>query len=161
MKDDLTINKAKNAAAAMLGRKMLTCKELFDRMCRKGFEKEIAEMVVSEFIEAGFLNDIEYARMYTADAMAMGAKGTFRIRRELLQKGISASVINSVIEQSEIDTADILKQYIEQRDLCGRVKSRRDLENLKARLARRGYSASEIAHALSEYEFDFEDDNRW
>lgn len=150
--------KARSSAAAMLGRKMLTCREVFDRLRRKGFENEIAEQVVSEFIEAGYLDDARYAEMYVADAASLGAKGIFRIKRELMQKGISASVIAAAIDEAQPDTASALKEYIEQRGLCARVHTRRELENLKARLVRRGYSLREINETLCDYEFSFDDD---
>lgn len=161
MSDERMLHKARNSAAAMLGRKMLTCHELFDKLCKKSFDRETAEQVVSEFVEAGYLNDFRYAEMYIADSAALGAKGMFRIRRELIQKGISASVINAAADEANPDTESVLRDYIEQRNLCSRIHSRRELENLKARLARRGYSLSEINSVLAEYEFSFDDDDRW
>lgn len=161
MPEERILLKARGSAAAMLGRKMLTCHELFDRLCKKGFDKETAEKVVSEFVEAGYLNDLRYAEMYIADSASLGAKGMFRIRRELMQKGISASVIEAAADEAEPDTESALRDYIEQRSLCSRVHSRRELENLKARLVRRGYSLYEINGVLSDYEFCFDDDSRW
>ncbi len=145
--------RAQNAAMGMLGRKMLTCRELYDRLLKKGYEKEIAETVVEQFLSVGYLDDRRYAELYLADSVNLGAKGIFRIKRELLQKGISGSVIDEVLNDAELDTEAALMQYIAERHLLQNVHSRKDLEKLKARLVRRGYSLTEIRECLEKAEF--------
>ena len=151
------LHKARNVAAVLIGGKMYTCREMYERLCRKGFEKELAEQVVSEFIDAGYLDDRKFAELYISDAVTLGAKGMYRIRKELMLKGISASVIDAAAETVEADTESNLKEFINQRNLCGQLHSRKDLEKLKARLVRRGYSIYEINECLSDFKFDFED----
>ncbi len=148
--------RAQKTALAMLGRKMLTCRELCDRLLRKGYDKEIAEKVVEQFLSVGYLDDRHYAELYLADSVNLGAKGFYRIRQELLRKGVSGSVIDEVMEFAEVNTEDSLMQYIEERQLLRAVHSRKDLEKLTARLVRRGYSLSEIRHCLEKMEFTIE-----
>ena len=145
--------KARNAAAGFLLYKMYTCREIYDRLRRKGFEKELAEQVVAEFVKAGYLDDRRYAQMYVEDEAKLAAKGKFRIRQELLRKGVASSIIDEVMDDAEFDTEACLREYISQRNLCDNIHSRKDLERLKARLARRGYSLSEINRCLAEYTF--------
>ncbi len=152
------LEKATNAAATMLGRRMLTCRELCDKLCRKGYDKEIAEQVVERFLEAGYLDDGQYAKMYLTDSVNLSAKGIYRIRQELLQKGIAPALIQDAIEDTEVDVEDALQKYLDERRLCENIHSRKDLEKLKARLARRGYSPGEIRRCLSGYTFHFEDE---
>lgn len=149
--------KARNAAAGLLTNKMYTCKELYDRLMRKKYEPEICEQVVAEFVAAGYLDDRRYAEMYLADESALNAKGIWRIRQELFRKGIAASILDAVFDSCETDTESYLKEYVEQRHLADAVHSRKDLERLKARLARRGYSAGEINRCLSAYHFRFDE----
>ncbi len=146
--------RAQNAAVAMLGRRMLTCRELHDRLLRKGYDKEIAEKVIEQFLSVGYLDDHRYAELYLTDSVNLGAKGMYRIRQELLRKGVSGSVIDTVMEKVEIDTKGALMQYIEERQLLKAVHSRKDLEKLTARLVRRGYSLSEIRDCLEQAEFE-------
>lgn len=153
-----TENKARNVAASLLSSRMYTCQELVRRLCRKGYERDLAERVVSEFIELGLLDDTQYAKLYVEDAVKLGAKGWYRIRQELMQKGVARSIIDEAIEACEADTGSALRDYVAQRNLQEQIHSRRDLENLKARLARRGYSLSEIRECLAEYQFQFEED---
>ena len=151
------VQKARNSAAAILTIKMHTCRELCDKLIKKGFDKELAEQVTGEFISAGFLNDAEYASMYISDQATLGAKGTYRIKQELIKKGVSLSIIEDALACADIDTQSTLREYITLRGLCDNIHTRRDLEKLKARLARRGFSLSEINSCLAEYTFHFED----
>ncbi len=149
--------KARNSAAAILAVKMYTCRELCDKLIKKGFDKDLAEQVTGEFISAGFLNDAEYASMYISDQVNLGAKGTYRIKQELIKKGVSLSIIEDALACSDIDTLSALREYISLRGLCDNIHTRRDLEKLKTRLARRGFSLSEINSCLAEYTFYFDD----
>lgn len=151
------VQKARNSAAAILAIKMHTCRELCDKLIKKGFDKELAEQVTGEFISAGFLNDAEYAAMYISDQVNLGAKGTYRIKQELIKKGVSLSIIEDALACAEVDTQSVLHEYVSLRGLCDNIHTRRDLEKLKARLARRGFSLSEINSCLAEYTFHFED----
>ena len=49
--------KALKVAGAYVGARMLTCKELYDRLIRKKFDKNIAEKVVTEYVAAGILDN--------------------------------------------------------------------------------------------------------
>lgn len=148
--------KAKNAAAGLLAGRMYTCRELAERLRRKGFAEENVQQTVEEFMSAGYLNDRSYAELYIEDAIKLGAKGMFRIRRELLQKGISPSIIEDAVAETEADSASALEEYVRQRNLCDGIQNRKDLEKLKARLVRRGYSMDEIQQCLSAYDFPFD-----
>lgn len=148
--------KAKRIAAGYIGARMYTCHEIEDRLIRKGIDKETAEDVVSAFAENGILDDREYARMYVSDAIRLGCKGMYRIKKELYQKGIASSIVDSVCAENEDDTYSALKEYVESRNLCEGITTRKELEKLKARLARRGYSLSEINKCISEFDIHFE-----
>ena len=153
--------RAQNAAAAMLSRKMLTCRELHDRLCRKGYDKEIAEKVVEQFLLAGYLDDRRYVELYVEDSVNLSAKGIYRIRQELLRKGVSISVIDDVLKDTEVDTKRALMQYIEERQLLKMVHSRKELEKLTARLVRRGYSLSEIRDCFEQAEFTITEEEEY
>ena len=150
--------KAKKLAAGYVAARMYTCSEVAERLIRKKTDREIAEKVVSDFAAAGILDDKEYAKAYVSEAIRLGGKGVYRIRQELYKKGVSGSIIDEALKDCEEDTLDALKEYVRLHGFCERVTSRNDLEKLKARLARRGYSLSEIKKCLSEYEFDFSEE---
>ena len=152
-----TYEKAKKAAASIIGYRMYTCHEVEDKLKRKGIDAETAERVVSEFAAAGILDDVAYAEAYVQAAVSIGGKGAYRIKQELYKKGVASSIIDAACSDIGEQTCDALREYAENRRLCENVTTRYELEKLKARLARRGFSPSEIRKVLSEYEFNFED----
>jgi len=140
----MDIEAAKKVAAKLISYKMYTCSEVFKRLVQKGCDSETAEMVVAEFCRAGILNDEEYAKMYIHDASAVSLKGMFRIRQELLAKGIAASVVERAIADSEVDTEAQLESYVELRFGDRIFSDYKDIEKAKAHLARRGFSIPDI-----------------
>lgn len=136
--------KAKRYAASVLSSRMYTCKEVVDRLVRKGFDTELAEEVVGEFCAAGVLDDAEYARCYVHDAINIGMKGEYRIKQELLRKGVAGSVIDKALAEFEDDTEKQLEEYVQLRFGNTVFTDRRDIEKAKAHLARRGYSYTDI-----------------
>lgn len=151
--------RARRIAANLTAARMYTCKEIYDRLIRKKISADTAEEVVGEFAAAGVLDDSVYAKFYIEDALRLQAKGMFRIRRELMQKGISGSIIDAAAAETadEIDTKEALRTYLSPRLMPSDIRSRRDLEKLKAKLLRRGYSVQDISACLDDYDFKFED----
>ncbi len=154
-----TYEKAKKIAAGLIAGRMYTCREVEDRLRRRKIEQDVAEQIVSEFAAAGILDDHAYAEVYMTQSVRLAGKGMYRIRQELYSKGIAKGIIDSVCNDSEEDTYAAICEYVESRRLYEGIKTRRDLEKLKARLARRGFSPSEVRECLSNYDFKFEDEN--
>ncbi len=140
----MDIEVAKRMAAKLISYKMYTCNEVFKRLVQKGCDGETAELVVAEFCKAGILNDEEYAKMYIHDATLISLKGMFRIKQELLAKGIAASVVERAIAECEIDTESQLESYVELRFGDKSFSDYKDIEKAKAHLARRGFSIPDI-----------------
>lgn len=152
-------DKAKRIAANLIGFRMYTCREIEERLLRKKIDRETAERVVCEFAAAGALDDRAYAEAYVEESVKLGGKGMYRIKQELYKKGVAKSIVESVCADTDEDsTYSALCEYVESRRLCDGVTSRKELEKLKARLARRGYSYSEIRKCLDEYDFTFDDE---
>lgn len=142
--------RAKKYAAQVLGARMQTCKEMEDKLRRKGCSEETVNLVMEEFCRAGFLNDRNYADLYILDAVNIGYKGFYRIRQELAQKGVARSIIDRALEETEADVYEKLCEYVRQRYEGAEIPSRRELEKIKVQLARRGYSPQEIRNSLDD-----------
>ncbi len=153
------IEKAKKIAAGIIGYRMYTCREVYDKLLKKGIDKETAEAVVGEFQRAGALDDRAYALAYATDSVNLAGKGIYRIKQELYKKGVARSVIDEACDSLTENTLAALCEYVESRNLCDGIKTRYDLEKLKARLARRGYSPAEIKECLSRYTFEFKEED--
>ena len=145
-------DRAKRAAASLVSSRMYTCREVEERLRRKKISRDVAEQVVSDFVAAGILNDAEYARAYTQDAVRLGFKGVYRIQQELYAKGVARSFVGRACEEFKGETYDALCQYVDDRNLCEGIETYKDYEKLKAKLIRRGYSSSEIRKCLDRYD---------
>ncbi len=146
----MDIASAKKIAAKMISFKMYSCKEVYRKLILKGCDEETAETVVEEFVSAGILNDMEYAKAYIHDAMLIGLKGMFRIRQELMAKGVAPSVIDKAAAETEIDADEQLRSYAELRFADKVFEDYKELEKAKAHLMRRGYGISEINRCFRE-----------
>lgn len=150
--------KAKKIALNMLSSRMYTCKEMSDRLMRRGFNAETIEEVIGEISAVGLLDDREYAKLYLHDGISLNSKGIFRIKQELMKKGIARSIIDEAVDECEVSTKENLFKYAEERINLRPITTRHDLERFKAQLARRGYSPSEIYECLNQFSFEFVDE---
>ncbi len=140
----MEFEKAKKIAAKLISFKMYTMNEVYKKLIQKGISGEVAEQTVAEFCKAGILNDEEYAKAYIHDGLLVNMKGAFRIKQELIQKGIASSIIEKAFRNTEIDEASMLEEYVRLR-FDGKVFSdRKEIEKAKAHLARRGFGLYEI-----------------
>lgn len=136
--------KAKSAAAKLISQKMYTCAEIHQRLVRKGFSPETAECVVGEFAKAGILNDEEYAKLYIHDAVCVNMKGMYRIKQELLMKGIAASIIEKAEQETEVDGNAQLESYVEMKFGDRIFSDWKEIEKAKAHLIRRGFGIYDV-----------------
>ncbi len=146
----MDIASAKKIAAKIISYKMYSCREVYRKLIAKGCDEETAENTVAEFVNAGILNDLEYAKAYIHDAMLIGLKGMFRIRQELILKGVAASIIEKAAETMEIDADEQLRSYVELRFVDKVFEDYKDIEKAKAHLVRRGYGISDINRCFKE-----------
>ena len=153
-----SLEQAQKQAMYMLASRMYTCREIYDKLLRKGHSTAVAEEAVTALAAVGYLDDAKYAALYLHDAVELGAKGVYRIRQELLRKGISRSVIDQAVAEMEVSPRARLQEYVEERLRIHPVTSRREYERLRAQLARRGYSPDKIRDCLAQFSFVFEEE---
>lgn len=150
--------RGKRLAIRFLTAKMYTAREIFDKLKRKGYSEEISERIISELMQESLLDDEKYAEYYILDSVNIGSKGMYRIRQELMRKGVARTIIDRAINEAEVDTTDVLREFVSQKLSVTEITTRKEFEKFRAMLARRGYSLGEIKDVLSEFEFDFSDD---
>lgn len=91
-----------------LGNQMETEHALRKKLANKKYDESIIELVISEFVDAGYLNDESYVNMYmdSSRAETLGRNG---IRHKLRDKGIDEELINvaldNIKQEQEEETA--------------------------------------------------------
>ncbi len=151
--------RGKKLAASYLSSRMHTCKETVDFLIRKGIDEETAEDVVGEFCAAGILDDADYARCYVHDAVNINAKGEYRIKQELLRKGVAGSVIDKALAEFREEAGDRLEEYVRRRYGDTVFTDRREIEKAKAHLARRGYGFDDIRRCFDKLDIRVQKEN--
>lgn len=156
LKEAARRSETKLRAAHISSSRMLSKKELTDRLRRKGAEPEEAAAAAERMEELGAVNDAVYAGVVVRHYAAMGY-GRGRVEQELYRRGIPRDLWEAAL--SELPEASGAIQRFLQSKLKGRVPDRAEVKKLSDALLRRGYSWSEIRPELNRLgETDIESD---
>lgn len=154
--DNADFDKAMKVAAGCLMRRMHTCRELSDKLKKRKFSSGVIDEVIDTLVQNGVMNDRIFADVYIADAALVNFKGEFRIRQELMQKGVARSVIDAAFDECEADFEGALHDYLTAKLRGAEIGDYSVREKLKQHLARRGYSLGEIKRGIMRYETERE-----
>ena len=102
----------------------------------------------------GLINDAEFAKMFTRSRMITRPEGSFLLRRELQQKGISERDIESAleiafVEKSEIDLA--FELAVKQKRKLSYLEQAKIKNRVTGFLQRRGFGWETIQQILDQW----------
>ena len=149
---------ALSAAMDMLSVRSVSTSELSSKLQKKGYTKEESEAAAKEMAERGYVDDSAYAARQAA-LSAKSGKSERLIQRELLQKGLSKTDIDSALENlreesGESEQERALAQALKILPLPEEGEEKPDEKKL-ARLGRRlsalGYGPGIIYSILDKY----------
>lgn len=142
------LHAARQYAFLLLSYKARTTSELRQRLTRKGFSPDIVSCTLQRLAELKMIDDAGFARRFVEDRIAIGHKGKWRVRGELLKRGIDRQQIDAAIAEAPDEVAaarEVAAKYLgRNRRLEPDVLSRR----LYALLARRGFSPDTIRQVI-------------
>jgi len=135
-------------AFLLLSYKARTTSELKQRLARKGFAPDIVSRTLLRLAELKMIDDAGFARRFAEDRIAIGHKGKWRIRGELIKRGVAKEHIEDALASAPDETEaarEVAQKYLSRnRRLEPDVLKRR----LYALLARRGFSIDTIRRVL-------------
>jgi regulatory protein len=135
-------------AFLLLSYKARTVSELKQRLTRKGFSPDIISHALQRLAELKMIDDAGFARRFAEDRITIGHKGKWRVRGELLKRGVAREHIEDALATAPDETAaarEVAQKYLSRnRRLEPDVLKRR----LYAFLARRGFSPDTIRHVI-------------
>lgn len=110
---------------------------------RKGVSKELTERVFDRLHSKGYLNDENFARFWIENRNVRKGASLRKIVAELKAKGVDATIIDSLMSQTDRSDTDELRKVIER-------KRRRydDDQKFMAYLARQGFRYDDIKEAF-------------
>ena len=141
-------------AAEMAGRRMLSRKELSDRLVKKGTDPQEAQETARWLADLGAVDDAAYAGVIVRHYAAMGY-GPGRVRQELQHRGVPRELWDDALDALP-DSAGQIDAFLE-RKLRGRVPDQREKKRLCDALLRRGFSWPEVKAGLNRLGSEIED----
>lgn len=140
--------RVRSRGANMASSRMLSKKELTDRLQRRGATEEEAADTADWLEELGAVNDESYAAAIVRHYGRMGY-GKLRIRQELQYRGIDRNLWDEALEQLP-DSGEIIESLLHSR-LKGRTPDADEGRKLSAMLQRRGFTWQEIRPVLGRF----------
>jgi len=108
----------KEKALSLLSKRAYTERGLYDKLCKLSEDEEAVWDAILRMRELGLLDDLDYARRYSADCMNLKGYSLSRTKQALRQKGIHPDVIDEALVEHEDDDPEpviakaILKRYM-------------------------------------------------
>ena len=140
------LHQARQYAFLLLSYRARTTTELRQRLARKGFSPDVVSRTLQRLAELKMVDDAGYARQFVQDRVSIGHKGKWRVRGELIKRGVAREHIEEALAAAPDETAaarEVAEKYLSRnKRLEPAVLKRR----LYAFLARRGFSPDTIRH---------------
>jgi len=91
--------------------------EIRRKLQRKNIPPDLIEKTVGGLFAAGYLDDARFARNYAESSIRNGRGYGFRIRMELLRRGIAEAIIADTLGglESEYQESSVIRELLEKR----------------------------------------------
>jgi regulatory protein len=138
--------KAYGLALRYLGLRPRSVREMRDYLRRKDVAPGDIESAVARLLQAGLLDDLEFARSWVRSRQALRPRSSRMLQQELAAKGVSrddaAEAIGELDEDSQLDT------LVEVMQRKRRLPQYATAEKLLGYFARQGYPYDQLKKAL-------------
>ena len=149
---ELLLPRAVKRLLFLLGRKDYTEAQLAEKLKEGGYPTEVAERALEALKNYSYVDDMDYARRYLA--CYQGRKSRGRMRRQLLQRGISRELVDRAFteweeaEGSFVSEQDMIRELLQKRRYDPSSADDKEKQKQYAFLARRGFRSSDITAVL-------------
>jgi regulatory protein len=149
---DEELHKAYADALGFIGRRPRSRQEVLQKLQHKGYAQSIMDQVVGKLLERDYINDQQFAKIWTEHRIHAHKKGRKWIQQELIAKGLSKQHITEAL--SEIDSEEefqnayhlAAKKWNQLRDLPKLAKN----QKTAAFLIRRGFPNDIVRRILGQ-----------
>lgn len=146
-------SQTRQRAAELAAGRMLSRKELSDRLVKKGADPREAQETAQWLADLGAVDDAAYAGVIARHYAAMGY-GPGRVRQELQRRGVPRDLWEDALAQLP-DPEEAIDKFLTAK-LRGKTPDRATLQRLSAALQRRGFQWQDIRPALARLDRDME-----
>lgn len=140
--------KARESALRILALRDHSKAQLRRKLIQKGFSPQVADTTIASLSEKGYLNDRRFAERWASAALESGRCYGPRLRSELRQRGVDASIASEVIVEltSGDDEQQTVQLLVKRRfpEFNPLTADDRDKRRILGFLQRRGFSTAAI-----------------
>lgn len=138
--------KARQLLIKKLGMKSYSTRDIRRWMKEKGVDSDIAERLIAEFQQGGYLDDAAYLQTFVRSQRAR-RYGPRAIALKLMQKGFSEKEIAQALD-GEVDDSSAVRQLLDTRYRSRNLSDPRERQKVIASLMRRGFSLDVILNTI-------------
>ena len=155
--------KAIELALWYLSKRPRTQKELEERLARKEYSSEDISYAIGRLKELDFIDDAKFAESYIRNSKLGKPKGKYRIRLELIKKGVDKELIDQKLEEgfSENEQEELISQaaksYMKKLEHqsrpkagCTNLPKEKVYRRLMGYLLRRGFDYDKVSREVKE-----------
>lgn len=148
-------NKVKNYLFYLLGRREYSRKELTDKATYKyrDINVESLNLILDEFVNSGWQSDTRFAGSFLRSKIQQN-KGLRLIRYELINKGISESIISTAIDEEPVDWIKLAELQIQKKIAVEDLKNPLIRQKIYQFLTRKGFEGYEIEKSIQNLRCD-------
>jgi regulatory protein len=144
----LTVAEVRAIAYRYLARREYACRELSDKLSRRGLPPGIVSQAVEEMEREGLVSDLRFTESFTRSRISR-LYGPLKIRAELMKRGIASSMINQVLAQHEEVWQESAQQWVMKR--AGQHLDQKEKARLYRSGTSRGFSHEHIMRAIDKF----------
>ncbi|GAB3042506.1 recombination regulator RecX [Virgibacillus ainsalahensis] len=158
-----TVHKLYTQAIQFLSYRMRTKKEIHDYLVKKEAEDEQIDQIMGKLDEERLIDDKQFAAMFVRTRINTSFKGPAVIKKELIEKGVAATVASEAVEQYpyEIQYEKIQKLIEKKQKQSKKDSFRKQVQNLQATLMQKGFPQDVIKDALSDINDEKNEEAEW
>lgn len=153
LRDDSDIRKAKNQALRYLSLRAYGEQELYNKLCLK-YDERTSSAAVASMKDLALLDDYTFT-LEKVKGLASRGKGSTDIRCRLRQLGISDIIIQSAMQEVELD--DVASAIAVIQKMYADKLRRGEVQKVMAALARRGFPHATIKEAINSVLVEFDE----
>lgn len=116
----------------------------YKTVLKQGYDQSLVEPVFKRLEERGYIDDRRFAETWIENRNITKGSSLKKLRLELAQKGISQSIVEEVLAETDRDDAAELRKII-----ARKAKKYPDQQKLIQYLLRQGFNYSDILDELS------------
>lgn len=156
LKEEDELSRAYNVSIRHLGPRARSIAEMKAHLSGKDFSSQTVSTIVDRLIREKYLNDTEFARQWIESRSRFNPKGTWVLKQELLQKGISDDIIEASLLEHD-DTEAAWRSVRKKLDHWKTLDRNAFKKKIYTFLSNRGFSYETTLDIVSRIENDGED----